>query len=300
MLQLTPAFVGDEETPRRLLLRWAGAAFSVAALHAGTAYAIMHWPRPSLPSGEPPAAVMIELAPVPMAPESPPQEVAVGEQAVMSDQSTPSEQKQEQPREPDKSEPKPEPPPEPKPEAETRPEPPPPTETPKLAEVPDAEAVLPALAQEPPAETKPEEKPPEPEKPKEEEKEKSPPQQQSKKAAKATTAPKPIVAPKAKTNAAPTSGTASSMLMATWRGTVVAHLNRLKRAPGGSRGTATVAFSIDRRGNVQSARLARSSGIANLDREAVALVRRASPVPAPPANVKGSSVLLSVPVTISR
>lgn len=90
------------------------------------------------------------------------------------------------------------------------------------------------------------------------------------------------------------------MSMATWRGSVIAHLNRAKRAPGGSRGTATVAFSIDRKGRVLSARLVRSSGNASLDREAVALVRRASPVPPPPANVHGNSVLLKAPVSISR
>jgi protein TonB len=296
---MTPASLprNDEETTRQLLARWAGATFCVAALHVGTVFAVTHWPRPPLPSGEPPAAVMIELAPMPAAPETPPQEVAVGEQAVMSEEATPSEQKQEQPVEPDKTEPLPEP----KPEAEKLPEPPQPqqpTETPKLAEVPNAEAVLPTPTPEPPTEKKPEEKPPEPTKPKEEEASK--PQPQSKKAAKATTAPKPVVAPKAKVNAAPSSGVASSMSMATWRGTVMAHLNRHKRAPGGKRGTATIAFNIDRNGRVLSARLVRSSGSPGLDAEAVALVRRASPVPAPPANVRGNSILLSAPVSVSR
>ena len=55
----------DVETTRQLLMRWTGAAFCVAALHAGTAFAIINWPRPALPSGEPPAAIMIELAPCP-------------------------------------------------------------------------------------------------------------------------------------------------------------------------------------------------------------------------------------------
>jgi protein TonB len=67
----------------------------------------------------------------------------------------------------------------------------------------------------------------------------------------------------------------------------MAHLERLKRYPAGARarreeGTAYVRFSIDANGNVRSAQLARSSGHAELDAAVLALVRRASPVPAPP------------------
>jgi protein TonB len=258
-------------------------------MYAGTAYAVLNWPRAPIAAGDPPAAVMIELAPLPVAPEVPEQTLAVGPEAVMADESSPSELKQE-PVEEQKTEPPP--------QSEERTEETAQTDMPKLKEIPDAAAVLPAPAEtEPP---KPEESETKPEPPKPSEEKPSPPKPQSSKAAKATTAPKPIVAPRAATNAAPTSGISSSMSNATWRGMVIAHLNRLKRAPGGSRGTATVAFSIDRRGNVKSARLARSSGIARLDGEAVALVRRASPVPAPPPNVKGNSILLSVPVSISR
>jgi protein TonB len=287
----------DVETTRQLVMRWVGAAFCVAALHVGTVYAVTNWPRPQLATGEPPAAVMVELAPMPAAPEVPLQEVAVGEMSEMSEQATPSEQKQEQPVEPDKTEPLPDP----KPVTEEVPEPlqqPTPTDLPKLAEVPNADAVLPTPTPEPPAEKKPEEKPPEPVKPKEDAASK--PQPESKKAQKVTSAPKPVVAPKAKVNAAPSSGVASSQSMATWRGSVIAHLNRNKRSPGGNRGVATVAFSIDRGGRVTSARLVRSSGSPSLDAEAVALVRRASPVPPPPANVKGGSILLSAPVRVSR
>lgn len=300
MMQLTPDFADGDEPVRRLLLRWVGAAASVAVLHAGTAYAIMHWPRPALPSGEPPAAVMIELAPVPVAPEAQPLEVAVGPQAVMSEQATPSENQEVQP-EVEKTEPTPDPKPqaeqvEPQPDPQPEPQP---QDLPQLAEMPNAEAVLPAPAEPPPTEKPVEEKKPEPPKPKEEEA--SRPQPQAKKAAAATTAPKPVVAPRAKTNAAPSSGTASAASMASWRGTVVAHLNRHKRYPGGgARGTSSVAFTIDRSGRVLSARLIRSSGDKTLDQEAVSLARRASPVPAPPANISGRSIVLSVPIRFSR
>ena len=44
------------------------------------------------------------------------------------------------------------------------------------------------------------------------------------------------------------------------------------------------AIFIDNNGNVLSSSLTRSSGSASLDQEAVAAVRRSSPVPAPPAD----------------
>jgi protein TonB len=70
-------------------------------------------------------------------------------------------------------------------------------------------------------------------------------------------------------------------------GRVSAHLARHKRYPAaaraaGSQGVATVSFSLDGSGRVTSVRLARGSGIAGIDQEVVAMVRRASPFPAPP------------------
>jgi protein TonB len=62
----------------------------------------------------------------------------------------------------------------------------------------------------------------------------------------------------------------------------------------GEQGTATVSFSLDGGGRVTSARLARGSGIGSLDQEVQAMVRRASPFPAPPSR---QSVSFTVPVT---
>jgi colicin import membrane protein len=72
-----------------------------------------------------------------------------------------------------------------------------------------------------------------------------------------------------------------------YRGQVIAHLTRFKRYPRGaqlrgSQGTPTVAFAVDAVGRVSSASLARSSGDAELDVEALAMVRRAVPFPPPP------------------
>ncbi len=280
----------ESETMRRLLLRWGGAGFCVVMAHAMAAFAVLYWPQQTVAAGEPPAAVMIELAPIPAAPDVPEQQLAVGPQSVMSDTSSPSEQKDdpvekvepEQP-EPAPSEAKVEPV-----EEQVKSE----IETAELPQIDTAEAVLEASKQpEAPPEKVEDEKPPEP--PKKVERKKQKPQDKSQKAAQVTAAPKPINAQTAKTNAAPSSGVSSSMSIATWRGTVMAHINRQKRSPGGPRGTASVGFKIDRGGRVISAWLIRSSGNAGLDKETVALVRRASPVPPPPANVKGGSILLS-------
>ncbi|MFC3267022.1 TonB family protein, partial [Camelimonas abortus] len=69
--------------------------------------------------------------------------------------------------------------------------------------------------------------------------------------------------------------------MASWRSALMAHLNRYKRFPegGGSGGQAAVAFTINARAALAAGRLVRSSGNSALDSDAVALVRRASPLP---------------------
>ena len=73
-----------------------------------------------------------------------------------------------------------------------------------------------------------------------------------------------------------------------YRGQVIAHLARFKRYPEGARarqaeGVPVVAFTLDGSGRVTGAGLSRSSGHADIDAEALAMVRRAVPFPAPPA-----------------
>jgi protein TonB len=84
-----------------------------------------------------------------------------------------------------------------------------------------------------------------------------------------------------------------------YAGIVSAHLRRYQQYPSdarsrGEQGTATVSFSLDGGGRVTSARLARGSGVASIDSEVQAMVRRASPFPAPPS---GRSVSFTVPVS---
>ncbi|TWG98313.1 protein TonB [Mesorhizobium sp. J18] len=91
---------------------------------------------------------------------------------------------------------------------------------------------------------------------------------------------------------------------ARWQSKVVAWLNRHKRYPRSARsrgeeGTVQVRFTINASGTVTSVRITRSSGNAALDEAAVDMVRRASPVPAPPPQIAQSSMSLSVPVSFN-
>lgn len=283
-----PIHYTHDDTARRALLRWSLAGVFIATMHGGAVYAALNWPRQAMPVSEPPAAIMIELSPLPAAPDTPPQDLALGPQTVMSQAATPSEQ-ENKPLEKEK------------PEREVKPESK--TEIPPLPEKPDAAAVLAQPAPSQPQQEKPRESPQEekrkPDKPKKTERK---PQDRTAPNAPATAAPQAANAQRAATNAAPMAGQSSSVSPASWRNMIMALFHRNKRSPpGGGRGMSTVAFTIDRSGHVLSARLARSSGDAALDQEAVALARRISPVPPPPPNIgNGNSILLSVPVNFDE
>lgn len=103
--------------------------------------------------------------------------------------------------------------------------------------------------------------------------------------------------------AAPMPGAASrdSDAMPNWRSQLVSRLERYKRYPSeaqsrGETGVAQLAFSIDRSGGVHNARIVRSSGSSLLDRETLALVERAQPLPPPPPEVSGSQIAVVVPI----
>lgn len=279
------------------LLRWALAAVVVAGAHGVAGWMIVTWQRAEAAMGAPPAAVMIELAPLPVAPEAPPQEVAPGPEMVEAQPEPQPEPVVETPPEPVPPEPIVEPPPEPEPQRVVQPEPE--IRIPELPPLPDAAAVL-APPPPPPPPVRPrivERKPP-PKKVVARAK----PIQPDKPQAERTSAPM-AQAQAAPTAAAPNQGAAtdSAASRASWRGTLLAHLNRYKRFPGGANpGTVQVSFSIDRSGRVVSARLVGGSGDAMLDEEAVAMIRRASPVPAPPEGLGGGTIALSVPVKFSR
>lgn len=271
-------------------LRWGVAALVIAGAHGTAGWMIATWQPAEAAAGAQPAAVMIELAPLAVAPETPQQDIAPGPEMVESEpEPPPPEPVAEQPREP-------EPPPEPAPVAVPEPD----IKIPELPPLPDAAAVLsPPPKQEPPPPPKEVKKQPPP-KPKVVQRRK--PVNPDKPRSEQSSAPT-AQAQIAQRTAAPASGASSASPAATanWRGTLIAHLNRFKRFPNGANpGTAQVAFSIDRGGRVLSARLVRGSGDSALDEEAVAMIRRASPVPAPPDGLGGGSVSLSVPIRFSR
>lgn len=87
----------------------------------------------------------------------------------------------------------------------------------------------------------------------------------------------------------------------TWQGLVLGRLNTFKRYPAlaqsrRQQGVPYIRIVMNREGKILSSSLARSSGFAALDQEAVSLPRRAQPLPKPPAEVAGATIELVVPV----
>ena len=87
----------------------------------------------------------------------------------------------------------------------------------------------------------------------------------------------------------------------TWQGLVLGALNKVKRYPREAsfrrqQGVPYIRFVMNRNGEVLSVRLERSSGFRVLDNEALALPRRAAPLPKPPKEVAGDTLELVVPV----
>ena len=74
---------------------------------------------------------------------------------------------------------------------------------------------------------------------------------------------------------------------------------RLQRYPPqarGVQGVVSLAFTIDRHGKVVSSRIVKSSGSAVLDAEALDLIKRAAPLPPPPADIADSELSFVVPI----
>jgi protein TonB len=290
----------DARPPRRIApltaLRWGTAALAVVAAHGAGAWFALTWKPAIAASGEPPPAVMIELAPLAVSPEAPPLDVAAGPQMNEAQPETTPDVPEKLDEKPDEK---------PEPEAEevkqAQEQQPPPTpqtdvEIPKLPEKQEAEAVLTP----PPPKPKAERKNPPPKVKKVEKKSIN----HDKTQADRTTAPTSSPNTRADRAAAPSSSEASvpSMSPASWKGALMAHLNHYKHFPSGAAGIGTtiVAFTINRSGAVLSAHMVRSSGDPALDAAAVSLPRSASPVPAPPSNIGGGSVTLAVPIRFNR
>jgi protein TonB len=104
---------------------------------------------------------------------------------------------------------------------------------------------------------------------------------------------------------APSPGsTEASAALASWRDLLVARLQRAKRYPASAearnaQGTATLSFSVDRNGRVLSQAIAKSSGHSDLDQEVLAMIQRAQPLPPFPPGMTQSVVHLSMPIRFS-
>jgi protein TonB len=276
------------------VLRWGAAAAVVVAAHAGAVWVAVEWSPAAVVANDPPPAVTIDLAPLAVAPPAPPDEVAPGPQVTESlPEPTPDVVNPVEDAIPNPA------PPEPMDEARLVAAPPPPQPEPKVPELPkqeDAEAVL----QPPVPQPRPKHQPSAKHKAG-----RKRPVHRDRREVRRITVPPRIEGRRAETAAAPVSGQSRvpSVSPAAWKTALMARLNRYKRYPADASGsgTASVAFTIDRAGTVLASRLIGSSGDLALDREARSLPRRASPVPAPPADLgHGRSITLTVPVRFDR
>jgi protein TonB len=243
------------------IVRWIGSLLIILALHAGLLLIITLRQLRTEPIGMPPAAVMIDLAPLPAPPLIEPSVV----------------------------------PPHPEPQVQTPPLEPqaeplllPETELPKLA---------PSPAPHPPM-TLPAPQPPKP-KPKVKRTEPPPtplPQPQS--APLAPPAPSaPATTPQIPTNSSPAARASWQAQLVAW----LEKYKRYPRVAQEQRqqGVVHLRFTIDREGKVLASEINKSSGFELLDDEVLALIQRAQPVPAPPPEVTGNRIELLVPVSFS-
>lgn len=256
------------ESRRARLSRWVGAAVVVCALHVGgAALALMHWPEEE-EAQDAAGAMVVELAPLLAATPVDSPDVAHG--PLMQEAVLTPEASQKTVEEVAKDIPVVEPSPAPEPEVAL------PMPRPEVKEEPKQEEAKEAIP------------------------EQQNPEQAS--AAPLTTAP-PRVEAEPVPSAAPSPGTApsSARVQASWQKKLIDHLNRHKRYPDEARsrraqGAVIVAFSLDRSGQVVDSHVTKSSGSSALDDEAVAVLRRASPLPAPPDQIAGSTLDLVLPI----
>ncbi len=256
-------------------LRWGACLIVVLTFHAAGAMALLaHWnSEPDLVANAP--VIMIELAPLAVAPKTTPTEVAPAPVA---------------------SEAQPEPQPEPEPEQPVTKLEPDPVKPIEKAELPP----LPEISQ---AEPVPVVTPP----PKQVEKEKKQVEKPKEKKVRhrhASIASAPSAADREATRAAAPSPGAHShnpSAMPNWKSALVARLESHKRYPAeaqarGEHGVAQLAFSVDRHGGVHNVRIVRSSGSRALDAATLALLERAAPLPPPPPEVPGAQIAITVPI----
>ncbi|GGE17671.1 hypothetical protein GCM10011390_41020 [Aureimonas endophytica] len=304
--------------------RWGFSGVAVALAFSGALFFAAQLPAPQGAQGDLNDAVIIDLEPMEALEEAPPPAPAPEppvEQPVAETPPPPPEPVVEQPPPPEPPPPEPQveappepapPPPEPivepvPPEPVAEQPPPPEPAPPEPEPIPQPEPVpapepLPDLPQNEAAEAVLNAPPPAPRpappRPKVEKAEAKPrPVKKKPEPAKPRPARQASTAPQSSAPAARNTASAPQVSQATWARQVISRIRaQAPRSAGAAGLTARVSFSIDRGGRIISAGIASSSGDGAFDREAVALVRRASPVPAPPDGVGSRTTALTVPI----
>lgn len=244
------------ESRQARLGRWAGAALLVCFLHVGGgALALMHWHEEET-ADDTAGVLTVELAPAPAAPPVDSPDLAHGPEQQQA-KLTPEVTKQVF-EEVQKDIPPVDPSPEPEPEV--------------------------ALPKPQPVEN---------ERPKEEQAQEAVPEKpvQQEQEVPITAAPPRVEAqPAPSSKPSPGQSATLARLQANWQKALMGKLERHKRYPAaasrhGVKGVVIVRFKVDRSGHVISTEIKQSSGSPILDEEALALLERASPLPAPPNEI---------------
>ncbi|NOJ47278.1 TonB family protein [Bradyrhizobium archetypum] len=272
------AFALHDASDQAVLRRWGVSAFAILAVHAALVALAMNWMTQRPVPGVSVPVIMIDMAPVSSAPQPTQMDLTPGPVMQQADASPPPEAAQQE-------------------VVKEQIAPTPPQEKPEVVAPPEqkSEPTPPKME---PAKVEPEKKP-SPVKPKAV-------RAEARKPSDAPPAPRTAASPKAERQAPAASAAAgaSAAALASYRQMVAAHLQRFKQYPpaakaAGQQGTARVSFTLSRSGSVTSVSLGGSSGYAALDAETLAMVRRAQPFPAFPADVKQSSMPFSAPVAFT-
>ncbi len=246
------------------VLRWGLSATIVLIAHVSVAAAIVGWDDTD-ESSDPVGAMVVELAPTPVAPQNTPTDIQPGPEMQQAEaaperKADPTEKHVDKVVKPDVKE---------------------------QQDIPEQDKPDIALQKKTPE--------PQPEKP-------TPSEAQL--AAPTTTAPQMSKVEMAAVAAAPLQtqfNLADSNAVPTWKRQVASKLERNKKYPSTAQarnetGVAQLEFSVDRQGHLKSSRIVKSSGSDALDSETLDLVKRAQPFPSPPAAMTGEEVFLVVPI----
>jgi protein TonB len=270
------AFALHDASDQAVLRRWGVSAAAIVAAHAALIALGVNWATQRPAPGVSLPVIMVDMSPVSSAPQPTQMDLAPGPVMQQADASPPPEAAQQE-------------------VVQEQVAPTPPQEKPEVVAPPEQKSE-PTPPKPEPVKVEPEKKPA-PVKPKVV-------RADAKRPTDAPPASRTTASPKAERQAPTASAAsagASAAVLASYRQMVAAHLQRFKQYPpaakaAGQQGTARVSFTLSRSGGVTSVSLGGSSGHAALDGETVAMVRRAQPFPAFPADIKQATMPFDAPV----